>query len=387
MTRLTTAVFFAVILLTFGYGVSFPLLAILLEQNGVGAARIGLNAAMPALGWLLVTPFLPKLHSWFSTKQLLLTFLGIALLGLACLASFEHFNLWLLGRFAFGGGLGMLFRVLEYWLNATSPTETRGRTIGLYAFCFLLGIAAGSLMQPQFGTSGGLAFGAVALPLLLGGAVLAALPLARQTALRSATTVSLRLVASLAPLAIAAVFCYGLYEDVPAYLLSVYTLRIGLGADIAAYTITAFALGNLLGAVPLGVLSDKVGRLPVLTGCAAVGLACALGMPGVTSSPTAYLMVIALWGACAGALYAVGLAMVGDHFTGRALISANAVFGTVYAAAALIGPLINGTAMQLWDPHGLLVSCALIFAAFLLIAVLAALRRSVPSADKGEVRG
>ncbi|MFY0661550.1 MAG: MFS transporter [Shimia sp.] len=216
MTRLTTAVLFAVILLTFGYGLSFPLLAILLEQSGVGAARIGLNAAMPALGWLLVTPFLPQLHRWFSTKQLLLTFLGIVLLGLTCLAYFESFNLWLLGRFALGGGLGMVFRVLEYWLNATSPSRIWGRTIGLYAFCFLLGIAAGSLMQPQFGTFGGLDFGAVALPLLLGGVVLAALPLAQQTASEPTTPVSLRLVASVAPLAIAAVFCYGLYEDVPA---------------------------------------------------------------------------------------------------------------------------------------------------------------------------
>ncbi|MFY0661551.1 MAG: MFS transporter [Shimia sp.] len=170
-------------------------------------------------------------------------------------------------------------------------------------------------------------------------------------------------------------------------MLSVYTLRIGLGADIAAYTFTAFALGSLLGAVPLGILSDKVGRLPVLSGCAAVGLACALVMPGVTSSPTAYLMLIALWGACAGALYAVGLAMVGDHFSGQALISANAAFGTVYAAAALLGPLINGTAMQLWDPHGVLVSCALIFAAFLLISALVVLRQSGPSADNREVRG
>ncbi|WP_299427104.1 MFS transporter [uncultured Shimia sp.] len=347
MTRLTISVFFTVLLLTFGYGVSFPLLAILLEQSGVGAARIGLNAAMPALGWLLVTPFLPQLHRWFSTKQLLLAFLGIALLGLTCLAYFTSFSLWLLGRFALGGGLGMVFRVLEYWLNATSPSQIRGRTIGLYAFCFLFGIATGSLMQPQFGTSGGLAFGAVALPLLLGGVVLAALPLAQLMASEPTSPVSLRLVSSVTPLAIAAVICYGLYEDVPAYLLSVYTLRIGLGADIAANTITAFALGNLLGSVPLGILSDKVGRLPVLSGCAAMGVASSLVMPCVMSYPIAYLMLIALWGACAGAFYVVGLAMVGDRFSGQALISANAVFGTVYAAAALLGPLINGTAMQI----------------------------------------
>lgn len=247
----------------------------------------------------------------------------------------------------------MPFRVLEYWLNATSRSATRGRTIGLYPFCFLLGIAMGSLSQPQFGTVGLTAFAAVALPILLGGALLACLPFKSPRQATSTAPMPVQKALAVVPLAMAAVICYGLYEDVPAYLLSVYTLRIGLGEDIAAYTLTAFALV----------------------------------MPGVTSSPTAYLMLIALWGACAGALYAVGLAMVGDHFSGQALISANAVFGTVYAAAALLGPLINGTAMQLWDPHGLLVSCALIFAAFLLISALVVLRQCGPSADNREVRG
>ncbi|MCH2069235.1 MAG: MFS transporter [Shimia sp.] len=379
MTRLTSAVFFAVLLLTFGYGVSFPLLSILLEQSGVGAARIGLNAAMPALGWLLVTPFLPVLHRVFTTQQLLLAFLVLSLMGLACLALTTRFDLWLLGRFAFGGGLGVLFRVLEYWLNATSRSATRGRTIGLYAFFFLLGIAIGSLSQPQFGTAGLTAFAAVGVPILLGGALLVRLPLNRPPSAAPTDEAPIRTTFAAAPLAMAAVICYGLFEDVPAYLLSVYTLRVGLGENLAAYTLTAFALGNLLGAVPLGVMSDRLGRTPVLIGCATVALGVAVTLPVAAATPQPYLLSIALWGACAGELYVVGLATLGDHFSGPALISANALFGTIYAAAALLGPLINGSAMQVWDPHGLLVSCALIFSGFLLITSMLALHRRVPN--------
>ncbi|WP_412553733.1 MFS transporter [Shimia sp. MIT1388] len=384
MTRLTSAVFFAVLLLTFGYGVSFPLLSILLEQSGVGAARIGLNAAMPALGWLLVTPFLPLLHRVFTTQQLLLAFLILSLTGLACLALTTRFELWLLGRFAFGGGLGVLFRVLEYWLNATSSSATRGRTIGLYIFFFLLGIAMGSLSQPQFGTAGLTAFAAVGVPILLGGALLVSLPLNQPPSATPTAKVRLRRPLAVAPLAMAAVICYGLFEDVPAYLLSVYTLRVGLGENIAAYTLTAFALGNLLGAVPLGVMSDRLGRTPVLIGCATVALAVALTLPMAAATPHPYLLLIAVWGACAGALYAVGLATLGDHFSGSALISANALFGTIYAAAALTGPLINGAAMQLWSPHGLMLSCIGIFAAFLGMAALLARARQNPTTGQWE---
>ncbi|WP_294227739.1 MFS transporter [uncultured Shimia sp.] len=379
--------FFAVFLLTLGYGVSFPLLAIRLEQSGVGAARIGLNAAMPALGWLLVMPLLPRLHHHFSTKQLLLAFLTISLLGLTSLAASHRLDVWLSGRLAFGGGIGMLFRVLEYWLNATAPTAIRGRIIGIYAFCFLLGIAVGSLLQPQFGTVGVTAFAAVGLPMMVGGAVLAALSIDRILTNQDSAPISTRTAATVAPLAVAAVICYGLYEDVPAYLLSVYSLRVGMGTDIAAYTLTAYAFGNLIGAVPLGILSDKLGRAPVLSGCAAVGMMCALVLPMSASTSQTYLLIIALWGACAGALYAVGLAMVGDHFSGQALISANALFGTVYAAAALVGPLINGAAMQLWDPHGLLLSCVVIFAAYLPVAAFVARRNQGLDTSQWEQSG
>lgn len=59
------AIYLSVLVLTTGYGISFPLLAITLDGMGVSGQLIGLNAAMPALGWLLGTPFLPKAQSYF----------------------------------------------------------------------------------------------------------------------------------------------------------------------------------------------------------------------------------------------------------------------------------------------------------------------------------
>ena len=361
----------AVLLVSTSYGISFPLLAIQLESQGIAPGLIGLNAAMPALGWLLGSPLLPWLHRFVSSQVLMLGFLLISALGVWGFASSDNFVWWLLCRFAFGGGLGMFFRVVEYWLNATTENLNRGRVLGIYSVCFLLGIAIGSVIQPEIGSEGTWGFICVALFLGLGAALVILIPLAVRSRVAARTpNMALGSVATLAPLALASVVAYGLFEDVPAYLLSIYTLKVGLSEDLAAYTLTAVVMGNLVFAIPLGAVSDRVGRMPILIGCALVGLIGAGLIPLLTGYPPAYLAFLVLWGGCIGGLYLTSLASIGDHFSDRDLISANALFGTVYAAAALIGPLINGGLMQLWDPQGLMVGCALIFGGFLLFVLV-----------------
>ena len=75
----------------------------------------------------------------------------------------------------------------------------------------MLGIAVGSLLQPQFGAAGVTAFGAVGLPLLLGGGLLAVLTFERAEATDNIPLPRLGKVATVAPLAVAAVVCYGLF--------------------------------------------------------------------------------------------------------------------------------------------------------------------------------
>lgn len=299
----------------------------------------------------------------------MLCFLVMSLVGVVGFACTEDYTVWLLCRLAFGGGLGMFFRVVEYWLNTTTQKKNRGRVIGIYSACFLLGIAIGSLLQPVLGTEGSSVFALVGLPIFLGGGLLSFIRTNSSNMQSSKISFSfLKSVMITAPLAMAGVVTYGLFEDVPAYLLSVYTLQLGLGENIAAYTLTAVALGNLCLSVPLGIASDRIGRTPVLLACACIGLVGSVVIPLSTGNTAIYLGFLAIWGGFVGGLYIVSLAHIGDHFSDDALIAANAAFGFIYAAAAMVGPLINGSAMQLWEPNGLMVACAAIFGGFLLFA-------------------
>lgn len=254
-------VFTAVLLATIGYGVSFPLLSISLEKLGVESSLIGLNAAMPALGWVLVSPFLPKLQRRFSIRLLLLAFLFVSLAGLAGFTTTSNYGPWLFFRFLFGGGLGMFFRVVEYWINTATIKSNRGKITGIYSVSFFVGIVVGSSLQPVFGTVGYLPYLFIFASLLLAGAVLLFVDLSVSDSqkFKSASLPKFALIFKAAPIAIAGVIAFGLFEDIPAYLLSVYALKSGLTEGIAAYTLTAVAIGNLIFPIPLGILSDRIG--------------------------------------------------------------------------------------------------------------------------------
>lgn len=364
----------SVVIVSIGYGVSFPLLSISLERMGVTSSLIGLNAAMPALGWLLISFFLPKLHNLFSVRNMMLGFLAIAFCGLIGFTLIQDFLPWLLFRFMFGGGLGMFFRVVEYWLNTATEEQNRGRIMGIYSVCFLVGIIIGSILQPNFGTQGFMPYGIIALSLALCATLLIMvnLSISPDGSRKESCNINptyLRQLFRVVPIAMAGIIAYGLFEDVPAYLLSVYALKAGFPEDIAAYTLTAVALGNVIFAIPLGMLSDKIGRLPILSGSAIVGCIGAVLIPFTLSNTIAFLSVLVIWGGCIGSIYIMSLSVIGDKFQGHNLISANATFGIFYAAAALIGPILNGVAMQLWEPNGLMVSCGLIFGIFLIFAL------------------
>lgn len=371
------AILMAVFIATTGYGVSFPLLAISLERMGTSSGLIGLNAAMPALGWLLASAALPRLHMRYSLPQLMIGFLVVSVLGLGGLWLFQNYSSWLFSRLLFGGGIGMFFRTVEFWINAQSEKTNRGRLFGGYSVSFILGILIGSIVQPELGSSGPIPFAVVlaCLALTVSLVIPLGLSLPDRQSRSSLRAPELKQVFRIAPVALAGVLMYGFFEDVPAYLLSVYALKVGFTEEIAAYTLSSVALGILVFSVPLGWLSDRIGRTAVLNGSALVGLSGAVIIPLLQGNAIAFLGFLVLWGGAIGSIYNVSQAIIGDRFENGDLISANASFGICYAAAALIGPVANGLAMQLWEPNGLMVSSALTFGLFMLFVT--PLRRKV----------
>lgn len=374
MNKNLLALFFCVLVLTIGYGISFPMLSISLDGMGVSGQLIGLNAAMPALGWLLGTPFLPKLQSRYGLKLVLLTCLIIAAIALISFHVWREFWPWMFFRFLFGGSLGLFYRGVEFWINGTSENSVRGRNIGIYSVCFMFGIAVGSGIQPMIGTEGFLPYLIVLGFVIVTGLVVGYQTYERLPEIGKATTVFSAAIVLASPIALLGVLAYGLFEDIPAYLMSVYALRNGLGEDIAAFTLTAVAIGNLIFPIPIGMISDRVSRILVLMVCAFAVMILSAVIPYVLNNSTIFLITLVVWGGFAGGVYCVALSIIGDRFKGKDLAIANASFGTIYAFGGIIGPIINGFAIDTLNSQGMMVSAGTIFGFFIILSMIIYIR-------------
>lgn len=362
------ALYFSVVLCTVGYGISFPLLAINLETMGISGALFGVNAAMPALGWIIGSIWFVKLQSRFGIKPLLIALLLVAAFAMIAFSLTHEFWTWTALRFLFGGSLGLFFRGIEFCINDMSSTIKRGRNIGIYSFFFMFGLAIGATLQPTLGTDKGFVFYLVSAFLVATIIIISVgsfKPASNNGSQTGKMNWRLILIVPIAPLA---VLTYGLYEDVPAYLLSVYSLRNGLSENIAALSLTAVAIGNMIFPIPLGMLSDRMGRYPIMLACSVGALALTICIPFTLENQIFFLGTIVVWSGLASSLYLLGLSLIGDHFKDTELASANITFGMFYAVGSLIGPLINGAALDTLNSHGLMVSVAAMFTLFIVIA-------------------
>ncbi len=361
------------VILSAAIGASYVYVDLSLNRMGASAAAIGLNAAMPALGWLLATPFLPLLVHRRDTRAVLLALPCLAAAAMAGFALTDDQTAWLALRFVFGSSLGILFRLVEYWISAASAPDRRARNMGIYAALFCAGVAIGAGILPLVGLTGwppvlliiGLAAAGMAVLARLGGGPpgIAALPPRLMTGFAGPSLV-----------AITAAGLTGLFEAVPYTLMPVYAVRVGMAEDFAAWTTSAFMIGQVLFLVPLGLLADRINRIAVLALSGVIGLVSAVIMPAAIGDAAAMIAIILVWGGFAGSIYAVGLAMLADRMDGPDLAAANASFGTLYAGGALVGPPLHGLAMEWRDPQGLMASSALLFVVLLGLIAWQAMR-------------
>lgn len=348
-------------------GLTLPLLAIILERRGVSAAMIGLNTAVQALGLLVVTPFVPRLLRALGTKRFLVTNLAITAATLLALRWFDSLGSWFVLRFLLGVAESGLFTVSEAWINAIAPEGRRGRVMGLYASLLSGAFAIGAGMIHFTGADGWLPFAAGAALTIVAGLPLL---LRKSSAPRFEGRPSVRIggYIRLAPVAIAAAFIYGAIETGVFSLLPPYGLRSGLDVGGSARLIAVLAAGNVLLQYPLGILADRMNRRLLLMICAAAGLFGGITLPLFIHIPWLLWPSLFLWGGVIVGLYTVGLTELGARFKGADLVGANAAFVMVFGLGAITGPPLSGMAMDLWDPHGLAASLALLCLVFIVIA-------------------
>jgi len=363
------------------FGITSPLLSLILERQGVSYTLISVNSAMAAAGSIAFAPLLPSLVRRFGTANVLLASIAMILVSLAILPMFPNFWAWFAIRFLYGMGGGALFILSEAWINQIVPDAQRGRLLGLYVTVMSIGLAVGPLILIVVGTEG-------LAPFLVGIVVVAlgSIPviLARGSAPPIATRSSISLLRyiRIAPSGTLAGLTLGFIETLALYLLPLYALRRGLEGDLAVLPVTVFVTGATVIPLFFGWLADRWDRRTVLAIAATIAGLSVSAYLFVATGSIGFWIATFIWGGTATAIYSVGLTLLGQRFKGADLVAASAVIVTMYSIGTLVGPIVTGAAMDAWDVSAL----PIVAAAVSLIYAAIVVARRFAQGSVGEAR-
>lgn len=350
-----------------GMGLSLPLFSLLLERNDISATIIGANVMTGAVAMILVTPFIPAMAARFGTIRFLVACYVTAAICLVAFRASDSLTLWFLFRFVLNAALQGLFVASEVWINQVSPDRMRGRLIAIYTAVFSAGFALGPAIIQLLGTQGWAPFLAGAATMLAALVPLLVVRARLVPEIQHAKAGAMFSFVFSSPSAATAALCYGAVEASAGAFLSIYAVRQGIAETSSTLLIGALGLGNMLMVPFIGWLADKTDRRHVLIGC---GLACvgaAFLLPLIRAIGPWELGITLFWGGAISAIYAVGLAHLGSKYRGADLASANSAYAILYATGTMVGPSLGGLAMDVWNPHGLIIVLALIPAILVLV--------------------
>jgi MFS family permease len=356
------------------YGLSLPLLSLVMNERGVESTIIGLSTAVQSVGMLMIAPFLPAYMRRSGPAAPMLGAILVTLVAFLLLPVFSSLPAWIALRFIIGCAGSVLWICGEAWINQVATDRIRGRVVALYSMAVAAGFAVGPLLLSLTGSRG-------ATPFLISSAImlLAALPLL--TVMRIAPrldgerTSALPRYFLLAPLAMSLFAVFAVVEGISLTFLPLYGIELGLTEAQGLYLITLMGVGGIVGQIPIGWLADHVDRMFLAAACILFSGVAGLLMPVVLAIPSWNWVFMLLFGAALSGIYTVAMVIIGDQFRGADLAAASALYGIMWGAGSVLGPPIGGVAMDLFPPHGVPLSIAALFAAFLPFAVISCLRR------------
>ena len=252
-------------------GLLLPLLTILLERGGIPDDINGLNSMALYIGTFSTMFFIERPVTRFGFRPVMLA--GIVLITAATLLfplTAGSLAAWFVLRILIGIGDSGLHFASQLWIVSHAPARQRGKFISLYGMSYGVGFSIGPLgiNLLHFGDAAPFLFSAALYTIVL----LLALRLPRdrpepRAKGEAAGASRYKAVYRIAWYALLPAMLYGVMEASMNSSFPLYGSKIGLDRQVISGLLPAIGIGGLLLQLPLGIWSDRIGRLPVLIGC------------------------------------------------------------------------------------------------------------------------
>jgi len=355
------------------YGLSLPLLSLVMNARGVDSLWIGMSTAVQSVGIILVAPYLPAHMSRLGPAMLMLGAILVSLVAFLLLPVFTSVAAWFVLRFVIGAAGGVLWVCGDAWVNEVATERIRGRVVAIYGVAVAGGFSLGPLVLTITGTDGFAPFLVSSAIMLL--SALPLLPVIRiSPSLHGEQAGGLLHYFALARLPMLMGMVYALSEGILLTFLAIYGIEQGLAETRALYLIAVMGIGGMLGQLPIGWLADHMDRLLLAGLCVLCVAAAAFAIPVAIALPSWSLIVLVVLGAAMTGVYTIGMVIIGEQFKGVDLAAASALYGLMFGAGSILGPLVGGVVVKTLPAHGMPLSIALMYALFLPCPLIAAIR-------------
>ncbi|MCM3745508.1 MFS transporter [Sporosarcina luteola] len=367
----------------FSQGMLLPLISAIFERDGISSALNGLNATGLYIGTLLVSPFMEAPLRKYGYKPVIIVGGILVFTSLLLFPLWKHVVFWFILRLLIGIGDHALHFSTQTWITSTSEQHRLGRNIAIYGLSFSLGFAVGPLFAPLVNLHEGLPF--IVSGLLCMSAWLLVFKLkndfpevmkgnveAGSFVKRSKSTIAIAWVAFLGP------FGYGFLESSLNAMYPVYALRSGMEFTSVSMILAIFSVGGIVSQLPLGMLSDKFGRmriLPITYGGGAVAF-WAASMMG--NSVPFVMVAVFIAGLFVGSTFSLGISYMSDLTPKDLLPTGNLLCGIFFSIGSLTGPFAGGLFLEFVENVSYLLIISILFGMLFFISLYGTKRKSIP---------
>lgn len=376
MRTITTfsSLYLATLFMLFANGLLTTFLALELDSRGVTDLLISALTSAYYTGLVIGAKFGHKLIARVGHIRSYAASAGITAATVILIGLIDILEFWLAARFVMGLMMMVQYMVIESWLNEQAEPTNRGIVFGIYMAVSSLGVLLGQLaltiIEPidlRVLMLVSMFFSLCLVPLAVTRAI-------HPTPLKAAPLNIAYFIKALPQVMLITLFA-GMMVGSFYGLGPIFATRLGLDSQEAGLYMAIAVASSLVIQWPLGILSDRVNRLLLITFIAIflIVLATFINLPWVTNLYIGIASFFAI--ALQFTLYPLSVAIANDNIDEDKRVSLSAILLMLFGVGAAIGPLISGYFMEYFGAKGLYVFTLIIAAAIIWLNLLKITKR------------
>ena len=374
------AVLAGVVCLEMALGILAPTITLQLVHRNVPPEFIGIIGSAYYAGFLFGTLTCQKVIDRVGHIRTFAVFAALAANATLMFLLFDDVSVWLVLRIVNGYAIAGQYVVVESWLNDKATNQNRGRIFSIYMAVSWAASGISPLALNIADPTGHLLLTLSAAALV---ASLIPLGLTRigNPEIGERAHFGLLKLYRISPLGVVA--CLGSGIAGPAFyaLLPAYMVAAGYNTHQLSLVYSFSTLAGLAAQFPIGLLSDRLGRRPLMFATSGGAAAAAVGL--YLFGDRSFLILAGLIFAFEGLmapLYGLGVGQASDYIERKDFVAASSGLLFAWGVGSAVGPSIAGGMIGIAGPGSLPLFMGASMTALSLFAVWRMLRRRAKTA-------